>query len=522
MRRALRVRSVRRREVGAATWGGILPDPVCPVSGPGGEAQAARVGPAAKLWPLERACDQHRCGTQCGVSQSPCRLSSPARPRAGSPRAPRRRCARRRGAGLPPERRRAGAEDRRGAGDRPRRAGHHQPVPRRAAARRPDRRPRRRLRGRADRHGQRPQWGARLAEALRAGLAEGLLLFEVDPPPFSEGGGADRGDRVRGRGHPSARLDVAAAPRRASATSWPSATGGSAASTPMWDMTTFIRRRGGGPDRRGRGAPRRPRTWDRAGARGGARVAARAPEHDRPVLRQQPDRVGRLPRRARLGRRIPEICRSWVPATRHRPGARPAAHDRRRDPPELGRIAFEVLGELSPATPADRTSGSAGVRGSTRHRAARQPSTPRRTVPRRVCSDAACGATVGRRGHALRGAPLARICIIRSTLKRMTDLVVATLADSSAACAPPRGADASDTSGSPSSPTPGPGAEARLATARAATRPRRATFRSRRTSPSSCPSPPGSPRRVHHDRRLRPRGIRRDRATRQRVRFVSR
>ena len=52
------------------------------------------------------------------------------------------------------------------------------------------------------------EWGSASAEALRAGLADGLLLFEVDPPPFSEGGEPIVVIESESRGHPSARLDV--------------------------------------------------------------------------------------------------------------------------------------------------------------------------------------------------------------------------------------------------------------------------------------------------------------------------
>ena len=52
------------------------------------------------------------------------------------------------------------------------------------------------------------EWGSASAEALRAGLADGLLLFEVDPPPFAAGGEPIVVIESESRGHPSARLDV--------------------------------------------------------------------------------------------------------------------------------------------------------------------------------------------------------------------------------------------------------------------------------------------------------------------------
>ena len=52
-------------------------------------------------------------------------------------------------------------------------------------------------------------WGAASAEALRAGPADGLLLFEVEPPPVSPGAEPIVVIESESRGHPSVRLDVA-------------------------------------------------------------------------------------------------------------------------------------------------------------------------------------------------------------------------------------------------------------------------------------------------------------------------
>src|SRR5215213_5831109 len=52
-------------------------------------------------------------------------------------------------------------------------------------------------------------WGAASAEALRAGPADGLLLFEVDPPPRAAGSEPIVVIESESRGHPSVRLDVA-------------------------------------------------------------------------------------------------------------------------------------------------------------------------------------------------------------------------------------------------------------------------------------------------------------------------
>jgi DNA-binding LacI/PurR family transcriptional regulator len=52
-------------------------------------------------------------------------------------------------------------------------------------------------------------WGAASAEALRAGPADGLLLFEVDPPQAAPGSEPIVVIESESRGHPSVRLDVA-------------------------------------------------------------------------------------------------------------------------------------------------------------------------------------------------------------------------------------------------------------------------------------------------------------------------
>ena len=51
-------------------------------------------------------------------------------------------------------------------------------------------------------------WGAASAEALRAGPADGLLLFEVDPPPRAAGSEPIVVIESESRGHPSVRLDA--------------------------------------------------------------------------------------------------------------------------------------------------------------------------------------------------------------------------------------------------------------------------------------------------------------------------
>jgi DNA-binding LacI/PurR family transcriptional regulator len=51
-------------------------------------------------------------------------------------------------------------------------------------------------------------WGAASAEALRAGPADGLLLFEIDAPPRSAASDPIVVIESQSRGHPSVRLDV--------------------------------------------------------------------------------------------------------------------------------------------------------------------------------------------------------------------------------------------------------------------------------------------------------------------------
>ena len=57
--------------------------------------------------------------------------------------------------------------------------------------------------------------GARSAEALQSGPADGLLLFEVDPPPVDAGWEPIVVIESDGRGHPSVVLDVADGTRQA-------------------------------------------------------------------------------------------------------------------------------------------------------------------------------------------------------------------------------------------------------------------------------------------------------------------
>ena len=121
-------------------------------------------------------------------------------------------------------------------------------------------------------------WGSASAEALHAGPADGLLLFEVDPPPCAAGAEPIVVIESESRGHPSVRLDVE---------------GGSDAAVrhllelghrrighvgAVYDLPTFAAR-AAAVDRLVEGPVARATTDLRArpGARGDARAAARAP-----------------------------------------------------------------------------------------------------------------------------------------------------------------------------------------------------------------------------------------------------
>ena len=87
------------------------------------------------------------------------------------------------------------------------------------------------------------EWGARSAEALQSGPADGLLLFEVDPPPVDAGWEPIVVIESDGRGHPSVVLDVVDGRARRSRTCRRSATRRIGHLTSMWDTLTFIQRR---------------------------------------------------------------------------------------------------------------------------------------------------------------------------------------------------------------------------------------------------------------------------------------
>jgi DNA-binding LacI/PurR family transcriptional regulator len=87
------------------------------------------------------------------------------------------------------------------------------------------------------------EWGARSAEALQSGPADGLLLFEVDPPPADAGWEPIVVIESDGRGHPSVVLDVVDGTRQA--IEHLKALGHTRIGhlTSVWDTLTFIRRR---------------------------------------------------------------------------------------------------------------------------------------------------------------------------------------------------------------------------------------------------------------------------------------
>jgi DNA-binding LacI/PurR family transcriptional regulator len=87
------------------------------------------------------------------------------------------------------------------------------------------------------------EWGARSAEALQSGPADGLLLFEVDPPPVDAGWEPIVVIESDGRGHPSVVLDVVDGTRQAIAHLQALGHTRIGHLTSMWDTLTFIHRR---------------------------------------------------------------------------------------------------------------------------------------------------------------------------------------------------------------------------------------------------------------------------------------
>ena len=87
------------------------------------------------------------------------------------------------------------------------------------------------------------EWGAQSAEALQSGPADGLLLFEVDPPPVDAGWEPIVVIESEGRGHPSVVLDVVGGTRQAIAHLQELGHTRIGHLTSMWDTLTFIQRR---------------------------------------------------------------------------------------------------------------------------------------------------------------------------------------------------------------------------------------------------------------------------------------
>ena len=87
------------------------------------------------------------------------------------------------------------------------------------------------------------EWGARSAEALQSGPADGLLLFEVDPPPADAGWEPIVVIESDGRGHPSVVLDVVDGTRQAIEHFQDLGHTRIGHFTSVWDTLTFIRRR---------------------------------------------------------------------------------------------------------------------------------------------------------------------------------------------------------------------------------------------------------------------------------------
>ena len=87
------------------------------------------------------------------------------------------------------------------------------------------------------------EWGARSAEALQSGPADGLLLFEVEPPPADAGWEPIVVIESDGRGHPSVVLDVVDGTRQAIEHFQDLGHTRIGHLTSVWDTLTFIRRR---------------------------------------------------------------------------------------------------------------------------------------------------------------------------------------------------------------------------------------------------------------------------------------
>jgi DNA-binding LacI/PurR family transcriptional regulator len=87
------------------------------------------------------------------------------------------------------------------------------------------------------------EWGAQSAEALQSGPADGLLLFEVDPPPADAGWEPIVVIESDGRGHPSVSLDVVDGTRQVVEHLQALGHARIGHLTSMWDTRTFIQRR---------------------------------------------------------------------------------------------------------------------------------------------------------------------------------------------------------------------------------------------------------------------------------------
>ncbi len=213
------------------------------------------------------------------------------------------------------------------------------------------------------------EWGAQKAEALQSGPADGLLLFEVDPPPADAGWEPIVVIESDGRGHPSVVLDVADGTRQVVAHLQALGHTRIGHLTSMWDTMTFIRRREV-LDAMVEGEVPRAKTDFRIDvAHEDALTFLRAHPEMTAVFCDDDVLAAGLYLAARdLGRRIPgELAVAGFGDFDIGRVLDPPLTTVVADAPALGRMAFEVLSEqMAGGTPADRTLGvGLAVRGST-------------------------------------------------------------------------------------------------------------------------------------------------------------
>ena len=395
MSRAERARSAVRREVVAAVMGANTRGPGGPCQWTGGRTHAPSVGRAGKLGPLsaERVTSVD-VARRCGVSQSTVSLVFSGK--AAGRISPRTEAAVRKAAAELGYRPNAAARALkigaartivlvvpdvtnpffggllRGAQTAARAAGYAVAL--------------------IDTNNDR-DWGAASAEALHAGPADGLLLFEVDPPAARRAPEPIVVIESEARGHPSVRLDAErgteAAVRHLLELGHERI--GHVAS--IHDRPTFkLRRRRGRPARRTATSPRVRCDFTLDGAQAATlELLRRASRTDRAVLRRRRDRRRRVPGRARAGAAHPRRpLGRRLRRPRPRPHPRPAADDGRgRRRTSSGRVAFELLARAA------RGQAAAQPRDAGRARCSAAPP-PRRADPAARREDRVIGTCMSR------------------------------------------------------------------------------------------------------------------------------